>query len=206
MAGDPDPFDPHDPRNINPGPPPNPPDPANPDNQEVTVKSNKTLLTVVVLGFLAILAVQLYSLNSKPSSAGGTVDLKPIVQTQQEITNALDTINKNQLLLANGLDQLPGKIPTPTLNCEALKECLKPTPSGHTHNHRTPPPQPIVIQGSNPPPSLQVTVTTECFGNCGGNPGHPNPPPPPPPPQTGPENSRGESNFYSPTINYREDE
>jgi len=157
-----------DPNNIQ-GPPPYPPDPANPDNQEVNLKTIKTLLLALVLVLVGILGLLLYSLSNKPASSGGTVDLNPIVKTQEKIANTLDTINQNQNSLAENLTQLPGKIPAPTLDCDALQKCLKPTPKGRTHSRR-PGPNPVIVTQPGQPSTnnMEVTVTVECStGNCG---------------------------------------
>ena len=158
-----------DPNNIQ-GPPPNPPDPANPDNQEVTLKTITALLLALVLVLVGILGLLLYSLSNKPASAGGTVDLKPVVQTQEKIVNALTAINENQAALAENLNQLPGKIPAP-MDCEAMKKCITPTPTpnGHTHTRRPTPGPVIVTQPGQPSTNnMEVTVTVECStGNCG---------------------------------------
>lgn len=158
-----------DPDNIQ-GPPPYPPDPANPDNQEVNLKTIKILLLGLVLVLVGIFGLLLYSLSNKPTSSGGTVDLKPVVQAQEQLANDLNTLKENQKILADNLSQIPGKIPAP-MDCEAMKKCITPTPtpSGRTHSRRPGPYPVIVTQSGQPSPTnVEVTVTVECStGNCG---------------------------------------
>ncbi|OGY42547.1 MAG: hypothetical protein A2Y82_04270 [Candidatus Buchananbacteria bacterium RBG_13_36_9] len=194
--------------NNNPPAQPDPPDPANPvgpnNQQEVEVKDNKTLMAIIAIALVAIFGLQLYSLKSNKTTTAEPANLAPIVQTQQEISNTLKNINENQRTMTVTLEALPEKIPTPVLDCEALKECLKPKPRGNTR--RRTPPGPIITYRP-PSQNVEVTVTTECHGNCGGNPERPNPPSTPSrEPEAGPQNVRRESNVTSPTINIRVDE
>jgi len=156
--------DPNDPAN-NPGPPPNPPDPANPNNnEEVNVKRDKTILIVMVIGF-SIIVLLLYFLISRPTVTAGQGDLKPVVQTQEQMVNTLKDISQ-------GLTNLPEKFPKP-MTCEDIKKCTTPTPpqpqpTGHTH-YRRPGPGPVVVtQPSDRTNNVEVTVTVDCGnGGCG---------------------------------------